>query len=547
MPGPPDATRELLSGRYRLEGVIGRGGMATVWRAADMVLGRTVAVKEIALASDIAERDMLRARALREAHAAARIGDPAAVTVYDVIDEGDRLFIVMELVDAESLADRVRSGGPLPPAAVASIGARLCDALEAAHRVGVVHRDVKPANVLLPRNGGTPKLADFGIASVGDDPRLTTTGMVVGSPAYMAPEQAIGQRATDATDLWGLGSTLYFAVEGEPPFDRETTMATLGAVVNDPPRHAERAGPLEPVLGSLLDKDPARRPSVAETRRRLLAVADGRGPEATAPAATELVPAQPTLIRQTPVPAAPRGEASSPSPWRGPAVALAVLLAALAVGAVAIIATRDGGDGGETPSESTVPAVEFVTYTDPETGFRLRHPEGWGLTTDPSSHITDVRDPETGMLIRVQWSVPPADDPVEAWEDLSAQLAETREAYAELRIDEAEFKEFPAAEWEFTHVESGIPVHTLDIGMVAGDYGFAILLRAPEDRWESLGKVREAVLDGFEPATDAPDPPPEDDDDDNDDDDNDGEGNRGHGNGNGNGRGNDGGRGNDDD
>jgi serine/threonine protein kinase len=240
--------------------------MGVVWRAQDAVLGREVALKEVVFPATMAEAERRRARArvLREARAAARLNHPAAVTLYDVVADQGVTFIVMELVDAPTLADLVRQGGPLPPERVAAIGAQVAGALEAAHQAGIVHRDVKPANVMVAEGGA--KLADFGIASVQGDPRLTSTGLVMGSPAYMAPEQAKGEPSGPAADLWALGATMFYGVEGEPPFDRGTSIATLAAVVNDPPRRPTRAGPLGPLLIALLDKDPAARPTGPKVR-----------------------------------------------------------------------------------------------------------------------------------------------------------------------------------------------------------------------------------------------------------------------------------------
>jgi serine/threonine protein kinase len=241
--------------------------MGVVWRAHDAVLGREVAVKEVVFPPTMAEQERgpVQARVLREARAAARLNHPGAVTLYDVLQDRGGTFIVMELVDAPTLAELVGDQGPLPPARVAELGAQLASALEAAHAAGIVHRDVKPGNVMVPERG-TAKLADFGIASLQGDPQLTSTGLVIGSPAYMAPEQANGQASGPPADFWALGATMFYAVEGEPPFDRGTSIATLAAVVNEPPRTPRRAGPLTPLLTALLAKDPEARPSGPKVR-----------------------------------------------------------------------------------------------------------------------------------------------------------------------------------------------------------------------------------------------------------------------------------------
>ena len=293
------AADRLVADRYALKAPLGRGGMGVVWRARDAVLGREVAVKELVFPPAMAEEERrpAQARVLREARAAARLNHPAAVTLYDVVRDRGGTFIVMELVEAPTLAELVRADGPLPPGRVAGIGAQVAGALEAAHAAGIVHRDVKPANVMVPERG-MAKLADFGIASLQGDPQLTSTGLVIGSPAYMAPEQAKGEESGPAADFWALGATLFYAVEGEPPFDRGTSIATLAAVVNDPPREPRRAGALAPLVSALLAKDPNARPSGPELRAEL-----GRLAAAHSSPPTEVLPA-PGPARTVPPPAA---------------------------------------------------------------------------------------------------------------------------------------------------------------------------------------------------------------------------------------------------
>ncbi|HEX2195381.1 MAG TPA: serine/threonine-protein kinase, partial [Actinomycetota bacterium] len=277
---PSQETGRLVGSRYALERPIGRGGMGTVWRATDRLLQRAVAVKEVQLPATVPEneRAVTRSRVLREARAAARISHPGAVIVYDVVEERGvasaggqedaRPYIVMELVEAPTLDDVVRRDGPLDEPRAARLGLEILGALEAAHSQDIVHRDVKPANVMLPE-GRHAKLADFGIASVKGDPGLTATGLVLGSPSYMAPEQAKEDVTGPASDLWSLGATLYFAVEGEPPFDRGQAIPTLTAVVGDEPRPLRRARALRGPIEALLEKDPARRPRAALVRQML--------------------------------------------------------------------------------------------------------------------------------------------------------------------------------------------------------------------------------------------------------------------------------------
>jgi hypothetical protein len=297
-------TTRRVAGRYRLERKIGRGGAGAVWRAHDERLDRPVAVKQIPIAPD-AEASS-RSRALREARAAARLRVPTVVQVYDAIEEDGNAYLIMELVDAPNLSTLVRRRGPLEPATAAAMGLQILDALEAAHRVGILHRDVKPSNVLI--DDDTPRLTDFGIARLGDDPALTSTGVVMGTPAYIAPEHARGEDIGPTIDLYGLGATLYYAVEGEPPFGGEGSLSTVMAVVSSPPRPMTRAGPLTDLLTELLAKNPRDRPQADEIRRRLGRVADH---SRRVHAATRVIPVAPTEASNGEV--APKEPAAAPA------------------------------------------------------------------------------------------------------------------------------------------------------------------------------------------------------------------------------------------
>ncbi|MGW0118185.1 serine/threonine-protein kinase [Streptomyces sp. NPDC003327] len=294
--GPASNEGRLLAGRYRLDGVLGRGGMGTVWRAVDETLGRTVAVKELRFPSSIDEDEKRRliTRTLREAKAIARIRNNGAVTVYDVVDEDDRPWIVMELIEGKSLADAVREDGVLTPRRAAEVGLAILDVLRSAHREGILHRDVKPSNVLIAEDGRVV-LTDFGIAQVEGDPSITSTGMLVGAPSYISPERARGHKPGPAADLWSLGGLLYAAVEGSPPYDKGSAIATLTAVMTEPVDPPKNAGPeLEQVIYGLLAKDPAQRLDDARARVLLRAVLDApvAAPE-PAPDVTRAIPLPP--------------------------------------------------------------------------------------------------------------------------------------------------------------------------------------------------------------------------------------------------------------
>jgi tRNA A-37 threonylcarbamoyl transferase component Bud32 len=278
------STTRLLNGRYRLGAVLGRGGMGTVWHATDEVLGRTVAVKELRLPPgvDNAERKRMITRTLREAKAIATIRSRGVVTIYDVVDEGSRPWIVMELIEGRSLADIIRRDGPMSPRRAARIGLAVLDVLRAAHAAGILHRDVKPSNVIIADEDGRVVLTDFGIAKVEGDPSITSTGMLVGAPSYISPERARGEAPGTPADLWSLGALLFCCVEGRPPFDEGGAIATLAAVMHDPIPVPARAGPLTEVITGLLAKVPADRLAEPAARRQLTAVLAEPEPAAAA-------------------------------------------------------------------------------------------------------------------------------------------------------------------------------------------------------------------------------------------------------------------------
>ncbi|MFF9114367.1 serine/threonine-protein kinase [Streptomyces massasporeus] len=271
----------LIAGRYRLLAKLGHGGMGTVWRAKDETVDREVAVKEPRVPEHLPERERSNAfeRMRREARAAARLDHPAVVDVHDVAVVEDQPWIVMELVRGRSLGDALQEG-TLSAREAARVGLEVLGALEAAHAAGILHRDVKPDNVLLGRHDRVV-LTDFGIAQIEGETNLTDTGGFVGSPEYIAPERVLGQRPGPASDLWSLGVVLYAATEGVSPFRRSNTPATLQSVLNATPAPpASAQGPLAEAINGLLHKDPARRPSAAQVRALLEAAAN---PPATLP------------------------------------------------------------------------------------------------------------------------------------------------------------------------------------------------------------------------------------------------------------------------
>ncbi|WP_433285074.1 protein kinase domain-containing protein [Micromonospora sp. CA-244673] len=433
------ASGTTIGGRYSLRSPVGNGGMGTVWRATDTLLRRDVAVKEVVLPPGLApsDRDALYERTLREARAAAAIQHPAVVQVYDVVTEGGRPWIVMELLDARSLADMVIEDGPVAPRAVAKIGIALLGALEVAHAIGVLHRDVKPANVLICTDGRCV-LTDFGVARMPTDVQLTTPGMVLGSPHFISPERAMGQEFGPPSDLFSLGVTLYTAVEGRPPFDKGDPIETMHAVVEDPPATPQRSGPLTRVLMGLLEKDPARRLDVHTARgmlRELLAgpltstataVNSVTDPYAVVPVQRPSTP--PAIITPEPKPGGQIGGRA----MIGPGESLTDRLAALrhgerpdsaAAGGAALDETSADALAGplHTPTgamSSAGAAPEATQRISPDATQRLGHTAGPDATQRVPGH-PDATQPVYGRGADAtqpvyggnQWSVPGTGQP----------------------------------------------------------------------------------------------------------------------------------------
>ncbi|WP_244236343.1 serine/threonine-protein kinase [Micromonospora inaquosa] len=363
----------LIAGRYRLLDLVGRGGMGRVWRARDEMLHREVAVKEIVPPSWLDDRGRaeVRSRTMREARAAARLNHPAVVRLYDVVAVEGSPWIVMEYVPSRTLQDVVDAEGPLEPARAARIGLAVLDALQAAHTAGVLHRDIKPQNVLVAHDGRV-MLTDFGLATFdGGDGAMTRPGMVLGSPQYVAPERAAEGVSSVAADLWSLGATLHAAVEGQSPYARSTAMATLSALAANPPDPAPHAGVLAPVLHGLLRRDPVDRLDHDAARRLLRTAATGPPAVTDRPSADEPTPVlvdqataaddpddpddqEPTIPLPDP---AVTGDAS-PTPAPGPPAAghtarrVAVVAVTLLVAVVAGVGTALTVTGDK-PSDTT--------------------------------------------------------------------------------------------------------------------------------------------------------------------------------------------------
>ena len=318
-----DADAVCIGGRYRLERQLAAGGMGTVWLAWDLSLRRQVAVKRVHLRPGLtaAQRDEAVARTMREGRITARLQHPNAVPVYDVIDDEHGPCLVMQYVPSRSLAAVVDEDGPVPPHEAARIGTQLAAALAAAHHVGIVHRDVKPANVLVGDDGSI-KITDFGVSHAVDDASITSTGMVTGTPAYLAPEVARGEPSTAASDVYSLGSTLYHLVEGRPPYGSDpNAMATLHRVATGRPRPVERAGPLRHLLGAMMSAVPADRPDMIAIAARLPdlnpSLVDDRSPDrAVTQALRAIPPSSAAASARSAPPNEPAPGARTPSPPR---------------------------------------------------------------------------------------------------------------------------------------------------------------------------------------------------------------------------------------
>lgn len=367
----------VIAGRYRLEARLGRGGMGVVWRATDQLLGRGVAVKELPFDETLSAADARRQRdrTLREARAVAQLNHPHIVVVHDVVEDDERPYIVMELIEGGTLADRIAGQGPVDAAEAARIAVDLLGALRAAHAAGVLHRDLKPDNVLLEAGTDRVVLTDFGIAQVAGAPTLTESGSFVGSPEYTAPERMSGARTGPESDLWSLGALMCAALSGESPFHRDSLGGILHAVVVGDIQPPAQAGPLLPVVQGLLDRDPDRRLDADRAERMLRVFLEtGRTPQAPPPG---YVPgerdahrgrSQEADDREPPGPPAGvpgperQDEAFLRQPTRRVLVA-ALLVAAMAgagVSAAALLMDEGGGEGGRTPpsSASRTPTAE---------------------------------------------------------------------------------------------------------------------------------------------------------------------------------------------
>lgn len=530
----------VIAGRYRLEARIGRGGMGVVWRATDQLLGRQVAVKELAQDDSLSDDDARRRRdrTLREARAVAQLRHSHIIVVHDVAEHDERPYIVMELIDGGSLADRISAHGPVDAAEAARIGIDLLSALRTAHAAGVLHRDIKPANVLVESGTDRVVLTDFGIAQVAGATTLTETGSFVGSPEYTAPERMSGVRTGPESDLWSLGALLCAVLSGESPFRRDSLGGILHAVVAGEIRPPAQAEPLLPVVRGLLERDPDRRLDAAEAERMLRAFLEtGRTPASTSGKSrtpglgsgrtpklqVPYTPTQHDVPRPAPTPPATDPQARHST--RGVLVA-ALLVAAMAgagVSAAALLMKGGGGDGGGVPTSSaphtsaTTPTASAVTPTvtvtrspsgnaplSPSAANTHTAPSGYRIAEDPGGFSVAVPEgftrkpqgerifymsPGETFRLGIKVSDPETGGPLAVMRRAAAEGPSANPGYHDGRVTRTTHNGHPAALWEFSwngfSAAEG-PRHTYDLCWEEAGQLYDVWVSAP------VGKVREA-------------------------------------------------------
>ncbi|MFJ4850564.1 MULTISPECIES: protein kinase [unclassified Streptomyces] len=532
----------LVAGRYRLVERIGRGGMGTVWRAEDELLGRPVAVKKLHPPQPHLQDDELETlfeRTRREARSAARISHPNVVVVHDVVEDEGLPSIVMEYVPATTLGDRLKERGPVAPEEAARIGRGMIAALRAAHAAGVLHRDVKPGNVLLSDTGRVV-LTDFGIAQASGTSTLTRTGELIGSIDFLAPERLTGGTPGPEADLWALGATLFQAVEGRSPFRRDTAIETAYAIATDEVPVTGRAGPLGPVIAGLLVREPERRLPAQEAERMLRGLAAETATASvprdvlshpqqplTGPTAVVRPPAGPVTAPVTAMPQAP-APAQAPPPVRrrrAPLWITAAVLVAVLAGGGAYAAQHFGGvdDTGagptgpssqassSTPSAPTSPPasqppsyspspvpVGYHMVDEPDRGFSVPIPDGWTRQVSDDGQQIIYVDPTELVGLRIGTLDFAGPSPLQHFKDEEAQTIPKLDGYEQLRMQSTQWRGRPAAVWEFTFEGKARTFRAIDLGF--GDPGqreFAVYLSAPAAQWASDRRVFENVVAGL--------------------------------------------------
>ncbi|MER5179573.1 serine/threonine-protein kinase [Streptomyces sp. NPDC002896] len=543
----------VIAGRYRLQARLGRGGMGVVWRATDQLLGRQVAVKELALDETLSPEGarLQRERTLREARAVAQLSHPNVVVVHDVVEDDERPYMVMELIDGGSLAERIARNGPVDAGEAARIGLALLAALQKAHQAGVLHRDLKPANVLMEVGTGRVVLTDFGIAQVTGATTLTETGSFVGSPEYTSPERMSGDRTGPESDLWSLGALLCTVLSGESPFHRDSLGGVLHAVVMDEIRLPDAAAPLQPVVVGLLERDPDRRLTAAEAERMLRAyVETGRTPMLP----TDRVPTQRDVPRhhmprphvslphvphmhgqgsQVPGLRPPHGSEPGVGPARPRRSARTILAAAVLVLVVAgagvsatLLLGRDGeGEGAPgtsvpSPTGSPDRPTPTVTVTRQQTetttatpvpaapaGYRIaKDPKGFslavpdGFTRKPQGSRVFYMSPGGTFRIGIKVADPEEGGPLEVMRRSDADGPENNPGYRDGEVIATAHNGRPAALWQFTwdgFTEAEGARHTYDLCWEEGGRMYDVWVSAPVGRSDQAKRYFDTAVDSF--------------------------------------------------
>ncbi|MDG4831790.1 protein kinase [Solwaraspora sp. WMMD1047] len=498
--------QQLVAGRYRLLRTVGSGGMGRVWLARDEMLRRDVAIKEVVPPDWMTEqeRDDLRISTLREARSAARLNHPHVVQIYDVVHAGPTPWIVMEYVRSRSVQEIIASDGPFPPERTAEIGLAVLAALRAAHSAGVLHRDVKPHNVLIADDGRVV-LTDFGLATVdGGDGAMTRAGVVLGSPQYVAPERAAEGASTVEADLWSLGATLYAAVEGRSPYHRPTTMATLTALAVAPPDPAQRAGPLRPVLAGLLRRDPAARLTAVEAERLLRRVVEPAPPGRRHRRAWRLVAA--ATAAAVVLGAAGAGLVANQRRQGGPAAGPTPSGQGGIAAAPAFPCTRAPADTAEVTPTAVPPDEPYglvrgwTWHVDPA-GFRIAAPVGWRHYTDGGAVC--FREPGGGRVLAVDPGTPPAPDPVGYLRAEEARLTDggALPGYEQVSIAPLEMYQ-GGAEWECGWTNpAGQRVRTWRMVVnTSARQAYTVSWLTPEFDWQVNRAYLPMIRQSFRPA-----------------------------------------------
>lgn len=531
----------LVAGRYRLVERIGRGGMGTVWRAEDELLQRHVAVKKLHAQVHLQDDELatLFERTRREARSAARISHPNVVVVHDVVDDEGLPTIVMEYVPSTTLGDLLRQRGPLSPREGARIGRGMIAALRAAHTAGVVHRDVKPANVLLSETGRVV-LTDFGIAQSSGTSTLTRTGELIGSMDFLAPERLTGGAPGPEADLWALGATLFQTVEGRSPFRRGTPIETAYAIAAGEVPSAANAGPLAPVIAGLLVREPALRLSAAEAERLLRAPAAETTTSTTATTSTTRTTATATATSRThedrrtrPAETTPIDEPRTTRPpdtavplrpgrprgvplWVTVPVLVGALVAAgvyaaphfsapspgLTTDAPPVLAASSPAVA-RTPSYSPSPVADgYHLVEEPDLGFAIPVPDGWKRQVSEDGRQFVHVDPTGLVSLRVSSLDFAGPSPLRHFADVEEQTRRNVDGYERLRMQSTRWRGLPAAVWEFTFQGRARPFRAIDLGFGRpGGQEFAIYLSAPSDRWVSCRPIFDTAVAGLRLTT----------------------------------------------